>query len=159
MVLEALAAVGLAGNIAQFIDFSCKIFETSKAVYRSNDGRSQAHEDIIVISQHLRSLCAGLVKSRNSSRVGVTNIHHDKALYALAEKCEKAANDVIVAIENLKAKNPQSRKSSFHAALKTMWSTEEIDSMMERLNQYRSEIIIHLETLQRYVPYPYHLQD
>ena len=153
MVLEALAAVGLASNIAQFIDFSCKIFETSKAVHRSSDGRSQAHEDIIVISQHLRSLCAGLVKSRNESKVGTKNISHDDALYALAEKCEKAANALMVAIENLKAKNPQSRRSSFHAALKTIWSAEEIDAMMERLKQYRSEIIIHLETLQRHVPY------
>ena len=155
MVLEALAAVGLASNIAQFIDFSCKILETSKAVHRSSDGRPQAHEDVIVIAQHLRSLCAGLVKSRDTPRVGFTNTHQENALYALAERCEKEASDVLIAIDKLKAKNPQSLRSSFHAGLRTIWSMEEIDAMTERLKQYRSEIIVHLETMQRYVPYPY----
>jgi hypothetical protein len=33
--MEALAAVGLAGNIVQFIDFSCKLFEQTTAITRA----------------------------------------------------------------------------------------------------------------------------
>ena len=40
MVLDPLTAIGLAGNIVQFVDFSSKIVGKANKIYESVDGAS-----------------------------------------------------------------------------------------------------------------------
>lgn len=52
--MDPLTALGLAGNIVQFIDFSCKILSDSYEIYRA--GSTSEHEEINFIATDLSTL-------------------------------------------------------------------------------------------------------
>ena len=52
--MDPLTALGLAGNIVQFIDFSCKILSDSYEIYRA--GSTSEHEEIDFIATDLSTL-------------------------------------------------------------------------------------------------------
>jgi hypothetical protein len=60
MVLDALTAVGLVGNVVQFVDFSCKLFSQTRRIYNSSSGVSIDTEDTLTLTHDLQDLCAKL---------------------------------------------------------------------------------------------------
>lgn len=145
MVFEALAAVGLAGNIVQFVDFSCKLFGTAASVYHSHVGSSKDNQNLEDITGHLHELCMNLAGT------GVNSQRPSSALDTLAEGCKATAEELLLALEKVKAKKPQSRSDSIKAALRTVWKEKQINSMETRLNSYRTELILQLQVLHWYV--------
>ena len=53
--MEALAAVGLAGNIVQFISFASETLSKSREIYLSASGTTEEYMDLKLISQDLLS--------------------------------------------------------------------------------------------------------
>jgi hypothetical protein len=51
--MEALAAIGLVGNIVQFVDFSGELIAKSVQLYHSYDGALPENVDIEVVTKHL----------------------------------------------------------------------------------------------------------
>ena len=142
--MEALAAVGLAGNIVQFIDFSCKLFEQSTSIYRSRAGTATGAQSLESVTDDLQSLTTNLTKGVQHN--GAQN--SQTALHKLAKECEDAATEMLSTLHGLQAKQPGSKWSSFRAALLTTWKQPSIDSMERKLDSYRSQLIIHLQFLQ-----------
>ena len=150
MVVEALAAVGLAGNVAQFVEFSCKLFDQATTIYHSSTGSTQGAKDLETLTQQLRTLCANLAHANNSfQHPGPTRQPNPDSLRKLAENCEAAANELLSELSNLKAKDPNSKWSSFRAALAISWKEKRIDALQKKLDSYRSQLIVHLQVLQR----------
>jgi hypothetical protein len=141
MVLETLAAVGLAGNVIQFVDFSCKLFDTATSVYHSQAGSSKDSQNLEDITQQLQRIC------RDLHRAGQNDLRPVSTMDKLAKDCEAAAKDLLVALERVKAKNPQSKRSSLKAALATIWNERQISAMEKRLDSYRSQLILELQIL------------
>ena len=142
--MEALAAVGLAGNIVQFVDFSCKLFEQSASIYHSRAGTSTGARSLESVTEDLRSLTTTLTKSTRQS--GAQN--GQQSLYKLAKECEDAATELLSTLHSLQAKKPGSKWSSFRAALATNWNQTRIDAMERKLDSYRYQLIVHLQVLQ-----------
>lgn len=59
--MEALAAVSLAGNILQFLDFCKKVVSGSREIYHSLSGTSEEYESLEQMCQFVSELSAGLV--------------------------------------------------------------------------------------------------
>jgi hypothetical protein len=144
MVLEALAAVGLAGTVIQFVDFSCKLFDTATSVYHSQAGSSRDSQNLEDITRQLQCICGDLTHAGHNGR------HPVSTMGQLANDCESAANDLLAALERVKAKNPQSKRSSLKAALATTWNERQISAMEKRLNSYHSQLILQLQMLHWY---------
>jgi hypothetical protein len=52
-------------------------------------------------------------------------------------------------LQNIKAKKPESKWSSFRAALASVWKESQIDALSKRLDAYRSQMTIELQFLQK----------
>lgn len=151
MVLEALAAISLAGNIVQFIDCTCKLFNGTIKIYRSRVGATNETQDIEDATQRLQHLCSNL-SSNSPTTVNNTSMAQNEAtIQQLARECEVAAREILTALESIKAQDPTSKWDSFRAALATVWKEPQILAMQRRLDSYRLQLVLQMQTIMRYV--------
>lgn len=140
MVLEALSAIGLAGNIVQFVHFTWELISKSQEIYHSTSGLSAEHLELKVVSQSLQRLATQLeVYHGQKSSLGI-----------LAKQCKDVANELLSAIQKLQGDDPRghpekSKKwKSFRHALKCVWKMDHIVKLQSRLERLRNEIMLQL---------------
>jgi hypothetical protein len=146
--MEALAAVGLAGNIVQFIDFSCKLFDQANSIYHSQSGASKGAQDLEAITESLLDLSTRLDKSLEK-QYKLGDPKAQQTLKILAKGCHDTANELVTLLQSLRAKNAGSKWHSFRASLAGLLKESEINNLQKRLNDYRSQLIIELQDLER----------
>ena len=131
MALEGMAALNLAANIAQFIDFGCTLFSESRKVYRSSEGNLKEDLELESIANSLSSLTKGLI---HKPPQGSPEILDETGLASLAKSCKNIADELLEALNELKVKGSQRKWQSFRIALKRIRGAENIKSLSERLN-------------------------
>jgi hypothetical protein len=136
-MVDPLTALGVAGNIVQFIDFGSRLLSQSLEVYSSAQGATKGTENLESITKHLRDLCYQLV-ARDPSPNRSSN-----ALDEIAGGCLAIGNELATALSGLKSVK-HSHWSSFKVALATTWKKREIEEICSRLEQYKSQLTLHL---------------
>ena len=145
IMADPFTAISLAGNIAQFIDFSCKLFSASKSIYTSKSGLSNDGEDLHTLTANLQSI-SGKLKPvpLQSPKSNVSDELQDLAL-----RCDNIATELLTVLNKLALRDKHSRWDSFYAALKTTWNKGKIDEMSKRLDSYRLQLVLELQKLER----------
>ena len=148
MVLDPFSALGLAGNIVQFVQFGSDVFGKSREIAKAASGASLENEELGSAVQRLEKICLGLQRSQ-SQRPGVTSTSSDTdSLQELAESCRTAGEEILRALLRFKAEGSNKKWQSFGKALKTVWKKSEIQAMEKRLGSYRDQLMSHLSALQ-----------
>jgi len=145
--MEALAAVGLASSIVQFVDFATKIISKGYQYQRSVDGVLDENVELQAIADSLDQLTKGLVTSKEKTAPSTRRKKDSKeneALKAVAMECQKIANDLSTAVDRLKITGKRTKWKSFRQALKSQWKKEEIEATLRRLRLAREDLIVHL---------------
>lgn len=144
MVLEALAAIGLAGNVVQFVHFVGSLVAKSRQIRRSALGLADETCDLEVIAKHLHEYLRAF--GSDSSGLG--------AVSSLATRCEDVATELLTAISELKQNQKRSKVGekfgSFRKALKSVWKKEELLGLQSRLESLRDELMLQLVSKSRY---------
>jgi hypothetical protein len=141
MVLDPFTAIGLAGNIVQFVDYSSKLISSTYEIYRSSTGSSENHVYLESIATRLLELNRTLEQPKLTGTKS-----YDKALLELRAECSQDAEDLLKLIEALRAKK-DSKWSSFRKALRSAWKKEEISRLEGRLVAHRNEIATQLTAM------------
>lgn len=142
--MEALATIGLVGNIVQFVDFGSELIDKSIELYHSYDGALAENVDIEAAAKHL----AVLIKKLEDDAI----VTGDEALQDLSRSCRNAANDLLAALNTVKVKNTQQKKwESIRKALRSVWSKEKIGELEQRLAKFKEELNLHVVVQLRYV--------
>jgi hypothetical protein len=141
MVLDPFTAIGLAGNIVQFVDYSSKLISSTHEIYKSGTGSSEKHVYLEVIATRLLELNRTLEQPKLTGTKS-----YNKALLELRAECGQDAEDLLKLIEALRAKK-DSKRSSFGKALRIAWEKEEIDRLEGRLVAHRNEIATQLTAM------------
>lgn len=144
-MVDPFTAVGLASSIAQFIDFSHKLFSTSRKIYTSGSGVSKNVEDLTSLTTSLQTISAKLLPCSADSKQSDVPV----ALAELALKCHTAATELIQVLQKLALKDKLSKWQSFYAALKTEWKKGKIKDMSVTLDTYRVQLVLQLQMLER----------
>lgn len=150
--MEPFAALGLACNIVQFVDFSCKLLSSASAIYRSASGAAPAVNDATTIARTLHDLSSRLVAPTTTADQEESQASQNPMntlLNELASGCRGASAEVLSALDGLHARTTSSRWSSFKVALLTVMKSDQIDNLEHRLEQYRRQIVLALGILQR----------
>jgi hypothetical protein len=147
MALDPFTALGLAGNIVQFVDFGSRLFHVTREISGSVSGNTSDNEELSHIANHLQGLCDHLVAP--PLRIGPQTGHPypaDTALLGLARNCKATGDELLKALRSLQVKlNGTNRKwNNVRAALLTIWRKGEIDAMCKRLESYKSSLALHL---------------
>ncbi|KAH3911383.1 hypothetical protein HBI56_104700 [Parastagonospora nodorum] len=136
---EGLAAIGLAGNIIQFITFGSALVSKSREIHRSASGLSIELVDLNVVARDIKYF---------SSRISADTRVSDR-LYDIAKASSNVAHELVEAVADIQ-KNGQASISgptkwkSFRKALKCIWKKEMIDELKSRLELLRNQLSLHL---------------
>jgi len=151
MVLEALVAVGLAGNLVQFVHFVSGLIFKSCQIYQSASGLPGGISDFDSIAKHLEKYTQEFSK---------TSVGHDDeaSIGFLASRCGAVAVELLGAIKELQPKGNRSKGlgkwESFRQALKSVRKKEEVSTLQSRLESLRDELMLHLVARNGYVGAP-----
>ena len=141
-MVEAVAALGVAANVVQFIDFSGRILSESHRLHRSKRANPSKNEELESIALDLQKLHSELQCSENETYQAPTS--NDIQLQRLAEQCRDVCLELLAALEKLKTVDPAGKWRSFRVALKTVWGESKIKSLQVRLNEARQELIVRI---------------
>jgi hypothetical protein len=150
MVLEALAAISLAGNIVQFVTFTCQLFSTAASIHHADAGSTQTFQDVEYVTHELQR-CSDKLASICTPQNQQAALQQHHSMLELGQKCNRAAGELLSAINKVKAKKPNSKWSSFRSAIATTWGEARIHDMAKTLDAYRHQLILELALLQRYL--------
>jgi len=144
--MEALAALGVAGTVVQFVDFSSKLISKGNEYHRSVSGALVEHTELRAIAENMAVLSAGLDKSMNTIRSTKRAIMspEERSLQNVVEDCRKIALEFIEVLDRFTISGTSQRWKSFRQAFKTMWNKEKIEDTLRKLNMAREQLVINL---------------
>lgn len=142
--MEALAAVGLAASILNFIDFSTKLVRGTYEVYASQAGTTDENAHVGNVLDDLQDITQNLATEFKAGD------KHERALVRLGQQCVSLSQELQQILQTLKAKDA-SRWESVKVKLKSMRKERDIASMEKRLGEYKAELLLRLSFIMRYV--------
>ena len=145
-MLDPLTAIGLCGNIVQFVDFCSKVVSKAHRIYRSADGSLTENLDAETISRDLLYLTAKVEAGLRPSPT-----QEDQALQDLCDGCNDVAQELLIVLGKLKSERKSGKWRSFKQALKYVWSKDRINTLQTRLAMFREELDLHILVDLRYV--------
>ena len=169
--MEALAALGLASNVVQFVQFVSELISTGTEIAGSVQGTSQRTLELEEVYKSLSDLssrlhCGGNSRQNNDDTSGLRGLlvhridlsqrvelqSHIQSLERLAGDCNLLCEQLLGTIQKLRVQGTSYRPfKSFIAALKTAWNVKKIRDLEERIDQYQKTISLHFFPLLRYI--------
>ncbi len=144
--MDPFIALGLAGNVVTFIDFTGKLINGSLELYNSADGASASHKVLEDVTKDLENLCDGLIPTR-SNIFGSGPSDSEITLLPVLESCRKLGQELLAVLEGLKVKGRRRAWQSARQALKCAWRANEIKCYKDQLDLYRSQLASRLLSL------------
>ena len=144
MLLDPLSALSLAGTVVQFVDFTIKILDKGRQIYKSADGSTAEHEDLNAITNDLIGLNERLKSSMHSRRAVKQLSLDEQALEGVASDCSSIAQELLDQLQKLKLQGKKTKMKSLHQTLKNVWNKGNLEELEDRLARYREELEVHL---------------
>ncbi|KAF2477692.1 uncharacterized protein BDR25DRAFT_275021, partial [Lindgomyces ingoldianus] len=164
MVLEALVAISLTGNIVQLVHFSCSLFSKCQEIYCSASGSTSEIDELQNTAEQLSKFSSNIgraLANQQGAQGGTGGASTDPELVILARHCQSVASEILSALKKVRSqKGPggplnipggprqdskASRKwRSVHTALKSVWKEDRILDLQRRLDQLRSQIMFYM---------------
>ena len=141
--MAEMAALGLAANIIQLINFSADLISKGHEIYKSADGTLVEHLELQAITEHFQELNMQLSNGRPKlwpRFKGAPDAKTEKRLQELCASCMEVTGPLVDVLERLKADGKHKGWNSFRQALNSIWSQEDIQSLSRRLEAFRRQI-------------------
>jgi len=137
---EAIVSLSVAANIIQFVDFAARITDKFYKFYQSDSGVVDDGPDLKTINSDLLAVLEELQKTTSTTKTS------SPGLAKLAQECEKTAdqlNKLILPLLKARFQN-LGKRAALKAAFQAIWRENEIESLQEKLNSFRSQLTLHL---------------
>jgi hypothetical protein len=133
--MDPFAALGVAGNIIQFVDFAFKLISESREIHHATDGMGADVRllDLIIIDV-----------VHHNQRIASSN-SQDSALQRLIQECHILGGELLDGLNKLKGCEGQSKWASLVIALKRVWKQNKIDSLSDRIAKVQARIAHHVQ--------------
>ncbi len=140
--MDPTAAIGLAANVVQFVDFSWKLFRDTKDLYESSTGASADHDILELIITDLAAFNDKLTAPTAPGAI-------PDEMRNLASQCIYVIAELRDILNKIRVQGPRKKWKSFVQALRSIWKKDQIDNLVKRLEALRSEIQFHLQLIIR----------
>jgi hypothetical protein len=138
--MDPAAAIGLASNIIQFIQYTGNILSKSREIYRAVDGRLGEHTELEVIAKTLQAHVGHI--SHQADKLGKAS-NTATQFFQLCDGVRNLSSELVQTVEKLKVDGRDGKRSkwdSFRRALESVWKEEDIADLLRRLDLYRSQV-------------------
>lgn len=80
----------------------------------------------------------------------------EKVLFDVAKECQRLSVDMFQILDKIRSKDPDSRRESVKAALKSSWHKSDKEQLQNRLDHCRGQLQTQMLYLAKYVTYAIH---
>ncbi|KAF5554177.1 hypothetical protein FMEXI_2163 [Fusarium mexicanum] len=144
--MDPFTAIGLAGNILTFIDIGFRLVNQTKGIYDSKSNSTAENDSLSVMTTRFTATMANM-----QSKILSGNLSKDEiALKELVIECSSISDELQNLLAELKAKKPNSVRSSMKAALRDWSKKKEKDDLHKRLESSRQQLDLLLSTMTRF---------
>ncbi|KAF5630080.1 hypothetical protein F52700_7438 [Fusarium sp. NRRL 52700] len=144
--MDPFTAIGLAGNILTFIDIGLRLVRQTKGIYDSKSDSTAENDSLGVMTTRFTTTMADM-----QSKIPKGNLSKDEiALKELVTECSSISDELQTLLAGLKAKKPNSVRSSMKAALRDWSKKKEKDDLHKRLESSRQQLDLLLSTMTRF---------
>jgi hypothetical protein len=141
-MIEALAAVGLASSIVQFVDFGTKLLSNGRELYKSAEGVLQENVELGKITESIKSTAQSIA----NNAIGV----NDTELREMAGACKTLADELLTVLNSLKIDNTKNRQLEIiRKSLKSFRFAARLKRIYEQLCTLRNQVCFQLNGLLR----------
>jgi hypothetical protein len=135
--MDPLTAIGLAGNLLQFIELATKIISKGNRIRQSADGLLEEYHDLEIVTRDLLVLQAKLKPVPDAA----DNFHsdEDREMNDLLDASNELASKLLTRLNMAKAQGRYRGWKSLRQALKSVTSKDEVEDMARRLSTFRDE--------------------
>lgn len=138
-----MAALSLAANIGQMVEYSIRIDSKSKELRDSLDGSIPENRHKTVVTESFLNASSKLSNYLESCRVGARSLSsEDERLKDISSACGAIASNLLDELERLRlvSGTKHVRWKSYRQALKTVWGKGKLDHLSHTLETYRNEL-------------------
>ena len=139
-MLDPISAIGLAGNIVQFVDFSWGLLRETKDLYNSSEGTTADIDVLERISNDIININDTLTAPSAADAI-------PDQMRDLASQCKRIAQELLEILDKVKAKEPRKKWRSFVAALRSVWKKKQIEDLVRRLERLRDQMQSRLQRM------------
>lgn len=143
--MDPLTAISLASNILSFIDLSYRVISGVNKVLSTPSGMTPENERLIILVEDLNVVAHELITDIPP------RTENEKQLCILASNCHVLSGELSEILRRLRVGDKKSIWEGLLVKWDSMRKEKEIDSIEQRLNGYRSQILIRLQVMFRYV--------
>jgi len=145
---EAFAAVGLAGNIIQFLDYGTILLLKGQELYKSADGALKENVEIEELASEVKLLCQNLTSGTHYQFLGDATSDHTVAIRKLAKTSHGLAEELLDVIKSLKIdKKKNKRLESVKKSFQSVMKKDKIRDLERRLGNIKEEVCLQLVVL------------
>ena len=140
---SAMAALGLAANIGQMIEYSLRIVSKSKELRDSLDGSLPENRHKTVVTESILGASCTLSDFLENYKAADKALSpDDEHLQDICRACATIASDLLDELGRLRlvSGTKHVKWNSFRQALKTVWGKAKLDSLAHTLELYRNDL-------------------
>lgn len=139
-----MEALSLVGTVLEFARFGIELLSEARELYKSTHGALSVNEQLRLATVDLREL---LVKLRTREGLPAVAEHENgqTTFQHILAGTEKAAEDLLLRLEQLRAKSTKDRKwQSVRKAVRTVCTKVEIESLKGELAGFKDAVQTHV---------------
>ncbi|CAM1509875.1 Fc.00g002100.m01.CDS01 [Cosmosporella sp. VM-42] len=134
-------AFGLATGILQVVAFGKHFVQTAHAIYESNDDGVSLLPHLQFLANDLKGVLNALQDNPPLPAAQINDID-DTAL--LVARCGITLQQMLDTLDKIGVPKKGSKRQATATAFKLMWKKSELESLQNRLNDFRAELNVHL---------------
>ncbi|ORY05157.1 hypothetical protein BCR34DRAFT_439739, partial [Clohesyomyces aquaticus] len=131
--MDPFSALGLAGNIVQFVDFGTRISGRIYELYNSASGLAASHTEIVDMAERLQQLADRLAQVTSTAEEDASPIVDKKSFVTLLFLCRSTAQDLISMVDDLKVDKSHKLWSSIRQGFRATRKREQIEKLINRM--------------------------
>jgi hypothetical protein len=152
-MLDPMAALGVAGNVVQFVDFSIKLVGKAHDIYKSTDGSLPENLDAEKVAETIRVLQSKLKIDEN--HYPSYDNETEGLLEGLCSSCNETANELLEILGGLKMQGKKTTWKSMRQAIKSFKGKATVSEILGRLEHFREllemTILVELRYINEYI--------
>jgi hypothetical protein len=149
--MEAIAAVGFAANILQFIEYIYGLVSKAKGTYQSISGTSAKNLELKLVAESLRELSEKLMRSEEDAQD--EGVSQNATINKIAASTREISRELVSVLDRLRIHDGPHRKwRTFRHALDSIWQRPRITELQSQLEDLRNQLSIQIVAEIRYKP-------
>jgi hypothetical protein len=136
--MAEVAALSLAANILQVLEYGKKFVTTAWAIYRSDSEGVELLADLKCTSHGLKPILNQLQECPRQGQEG------EDSISSLAKQCACILKEMLESIPNSQTSGTGRKRKAAVAAFRLVWKENKVHMLSRRLDKYRDDLNLNL---------------